>query len=288
MSRVITLIVLLAVCIGLSAQQTKKVRGEYIYYAPENVTLEEAKHTALERAKIQLIADEFGTVVSQTNTTFVRDGNGKSSIDFHSLGASDVKGEWIETIGIPEYSSSIEQNMLAVKVYVEGRIREIKSAKVQFKAKILRNGTDERCEDYNFKHNDAMYLSFTSPIDGYIAVYLLDAEHNAYCALPYPDDNDGQMEVQHGKSYIFFSKEKALSAERHITEEYKLTCEKEKETNWLYIIFSPNPFVKVVDEQGESERPRMADYETFSKWLARCRRHDKEMTVEVKDIFVKP
>lgn len=272
---------------GIQAQQTKKVRGEYTYHAPENVTLEEAKRTALERAKIQLIAEEFGTVVTQTNTTFVENTDEESSVEFRSLAASDVKGEWIETIGTPEYSISYEQNMLVVKVCVEGRIREIKTAKVQFKAKVLRNGTDDRFEDYNFKNNDALYLSFTSPINGYVAVYLIDAEHNAYCALPYPNDSDGQTKVQHDKSYIFFSKEKAHPTERHITEEYKLTCDKDKEVNWLYIIFSPNPFVKVVDEQGESFRPRMTDYETFSKWLTRCRRIDKEMVVDVKEVVIK-
>lgn len=33
-------------------QKLKTVEGEYTYHAPENVTLEQAKMTALERAKI--------------------------------------------------------------------------------------------------------------------------------------------------------------------------------------------------------------------------------------------
>ena len=93
------------------AQRTEKVRAEYIYHAPENISLEEAKRIALERAKIQAIADEFGTIVSQSNTTMVSNRNGESSSDFFSLGGSEVKGEWIETIGQPSYDINYEQGM---------------------------------------------------------------------------------------------------------------------------------------------------------------------------------
>lgn len=99
-----------------SAQKIKKVDAEYIYHAPENVSLEEAKRIALERVKLQAIADEFGTVVSQSNFTTVTNRNGQSDVDFLSLGGSEVKGEWIETIGEPEYAISYEQNMLVIKV----------------------------------------------------------------------------------------------------------------------------------------------------------------------------
>ena len=69
------------------AQRTEKVRAEYVYYPPENVSLEEAKRIALERAKIQAIANEFGMVVAQSNATLVSNRNGESSADFSSLEA---------------------------------------------------------------------------------------------------------------------------------------------------------------------------------------------------------
>lgn len=59
------------------SQKMKTVEGEYTYHAPENVTLEEAKRTTLDRAKIQAIADAFGTIVSQNNATSVHNHNGK-------------------------------------------------------------------------------------------------------------------------------------------------------------------------------------------------------------------
>ena len=80
------------------AQKVKTVEGEYTYYAPENVTMEQAKRTALDRAMIQAIADEFGTIVTQQNATRVENQNGRSDIDFLSIGGSEVKGEWLETV----------------------------------------------------------------------------------------------------------------------------------------------------------------------------------------------
>lgn len=38
------------------AQKTKKVHGEYIYHAPENVSIEQARQTALSRAQFRLWA----------------------------------------------------------------------------------------------------------------------------------------------------------------------------------------------------------------------------------------
>lgn len=64
------------------AQKTKKVCGEYIYYVPTNQSLEQAKAIALDRAKIKALADEFGTIVSQTNSTVITNENGKTDNRF--------------------------------------------------------------------------------------------------------------------------------------------------------------------------------------------------------------
>lgn len=106
-------------------QKIKTVDGEYTYVVPESVDLEKAKNIALERVKIQLIADEFGTVVSQSNSTLVKNENGKSNIDFMSIGGSEVKGEWIETIGNPIFKTEINGEQLIVKVWI--KVKSVKS-----------------------------------------------------------------------------------------------------------------------------------------------------------------
>lgn len=262
----------------------KKVQGEYTYHAPENVSLEEAKRTALERAKIQALADAFGTVVSQTNATTVRNRDGKSDVDFLSIGSSDVKGEWIETLGEPEFSVSYEEGMLVVKATVSGRAREIVAAKVNFAARVLRNGTEDKFESEEFRDGDDLYLSFCSPIAGYLAVYLLDGDGKAYCLLPYRGQEDGCFSVQAGKRYILFS---SRHSDRNQVDEYQMTCTRMQEYNRIYVIFSPRHFVKAMDHSPEALLPRELNEDDFHKWLTKCRKFDRDMCIEIKDIVLK-
>ena len=156
------MMMLLGIATNSYAQRTKKVHGEYIYRAPENVSLEQAKKTALSRAQIQALGDEFGTVVAQHNATLMNNTNGTVKTDFTSLSSSDVKGEWLETIGEPQYEISYEQGMLVVKCSVSGKARELVATQNNFVAKVLRNGTDDRFEGDDFKSGDDLYLSYQS------------------------------------------------------------------------------------------------------------------------------
>ena len=261
------------------AQRTEKVRAEYIYHAPENISLEEAKRIALERAKIQAIADEFGTIVSQNNTTMVSNRNGESSSDFFSLGGSEVKGEWIETIGEPSYDINYEQGMLVVKAIVSGRIREIVSAQIDIKAEVLCNGTDLKFARTDFKNGDDLYLYFQSPVDGYLAVYLLDeVSQMVYCLLPYKSSSEAVTSIEHDKPYIFFSAKHA-GDKAHLVDEYTMTCNSSVERNTIYVVFSPNEFVKANSKNVEELLPQELTFEEFQKWLVRGRNRDKDLIV---------
>ncbi len=267
------------------AQRTVKVCSEYTYHAPENVTLEQAKLTALDRAKIQAIADEFGTVVSQSNTAFVRNENGNSAIDFHSLGGSDVKGEWVETTEEPKYHIEYAENHLIVKVTVSGRIREIAASQIDLTAQVLCNGTTEQFERNEFKDGDDLYLRFQSPVDGFLTIYLIDVTaQTAYCLLPYRMSKEVAQPIKKDTPYIFFSQEYAPN-EMNV-DEYVMTCSEGQDRNDLYLIFSPNAFVKANSESINELRPRQLHWADFQKWLAKGRSRDKEMRVIRKAITI--
>lgn len=269
------------------AQRTEKVRAEYIYYAPENVTLEEAKRIALERAQLQAIEEVFGTIVTQSNTTMASNVNGKSSVDFFSLGGSNVKGEWIETIDQPSYDISYEQNMLVVKVRVTGRIREIISAQIDIKAEVLCNGTDLKYARTDFKNGDDLYLYFQSPVDGYLAVYLLDEICKmVYCLLPYKSSPKAIMPIEHDKPYVFFSAKHA-GDNTHLVDEYTMTCNSPVERNTIYIVFSPNEFAKANSNNVQELLPQELSFEDFQKWLSNIRNRDKKLNVVKRDITIK-
>ena len=268
------------------AQKTERVTATYTYYAPEHVSIEEARRVALQRAQLQAIADAFGTIVTQTNATTVKNENGKSDVSLLSLGASEVKGEWLRTDGEPEYEIAYEDGMLAVTVRVKGVIREIVNAAVDFQARVLCNGTEDRFEQDRFRNGDDLYLSFQSPVDGYLTVYLLDAEGTAYCLLPYRGDTGGRVAVKGNRRYVFFSVDDVPAGERGMVDEYVMTCGNREELNQIYVIFSPQLFTKAVDYAGEGLQPRELPYEEFQQWLFDCRKQDREMRVEVKHIVI--
>lgn len=70
------------------AQKTETVTATYTYYAPENISLEEAKHIAVNRAKVEAIANAFGTLVTQNNATVMSNKEGESSNRFFPLVAA--------------------------------------------------------------------------------------------------------------------------------------------------------------------------------------------------------
>lgn len=279
------------ICIVFSiccfSQKIKTVDGEYTYVVPENVNLDKAKYIALERLKIQLIEEEFGSTVSQSNSTLVKNSNGKSDVDFVSIGGSEVNGEWIETIGTPRYNIYYEKEMLVVSVKAKGRIREIISTAVDVKSLVLRNGIEDRFESDTFKSGDDLYISFQSPTNGYLVVYLVDTEQRAFCLLPYQNMKEGSFNVEANKRYVLFSTQTAASELKPYVDEYTMTCTHDQEINQLYVIFSTSPFVKAIDDKLEKELPRELSIEDFQKWLAKYRTRDTNMVVKKTTITIR-
>lgn len=283
MNRFFLLSLFLLFTLGTSAQRVKTVGAEYTFFAPENVTTEQAKRIALERAQIKAIAEEFGTTISQTNLTNVSNVNGNSDIDFQTIGLSETKGEWIETIGEPEYSLTFEDETLVVKVFVKGKARELITAGVDCVARLLRNGKEDKFESDEFVDGDQIFLSFRTPAKGHLAVYLLDNDGQAFCLLPYPTQEEAHYFVKANERHLLFDREVG----NEFTEEYYLTCSNKVEYNQLYVIFSPNEFVKALDDQAEELMPRELSEDEFQKWLAKNRRRDNKMQLIRKTLKIK-
>ena len=284
---IIYILVLFSSLHSLAQNKAQTICGEYVYFAPSNVSTDEAVKTAIERAKITALADKFGTLISQNNSTIVKNENGQSTSDFTSLGGSEVRGEWIEDTETPQTKVSYEKDMLVVNAKVCGKAREITRAVVDFSARILRNGTGVKYESETFNNGDDFYLYFKSPVNGFLAVYLIDNEQKAYCLLPYANNSIGKVEIEHGKEYIFFSRKQVPLDEAQIVEEYNFTTEISLENNQIYIIFSPNEFTKANDSQAIKGLPRELTYSDFQRWLLKCRNRDNEIRVDNKMIEIR-
>lgn len=279
------LLFFLVFCSAFS-DKIKKVEGEYTYYAPENVTIEEAKRIAIDRAKIQALADAFGTIVSQTNTTRIENGTNGSNVDFLSVGGSDVKGEWIETIGEPSISITYDNGMLVIRVSIKGHAKEITAASIDIQTTILCNGIDDKAASNDFHDGDDLYLSFLSPVNGYLSIYLADIEDNVYCLLPYRGQKDGIYKVEANQRYLFFNEACAPHQERAIVDEYTMTCSRSSEQNSVYILFSPNPYTKAADNALNESLPRELSFEKFNKWLQNIRKRDDKFQCRIYSINV--
>lgn len=287
------LVILLCSPLTLNAQREEKWCGEYTYHGSLSETPEYAKIKAFERLQIQALIETFGSSVTQTNLTNISNVNGVTNVDFASIGGSDVNGEWIETIGEPEYQVYIDGEFQVVTVKACGRIRKITSAPIDFKAKLLRNGVDDKFEDENFKEGDNIFLSFSSPEDGYLTVYLLDDSGEAYCMLPYDGMPESSFKVKANRRYVLFSQDFAYGMSPSIIDELYLTCDNDIEHNQVYIIFSPNKFAKAMDRAGGKDKvtnhilPRHLHNREFHSWLVKCRKRDKEMRVDKRIITIK-
>lgn len=285
----IVLIFAFVLATGLSAQNTRTASGSYIYYAPENITLEHAKLIALERAMTQIIADEFGTYVEMANMTKLENSGQNSSVEMHTLALSDVKGEWLETLRGPDYDISWEQGMLVIKVKVTGRIRKLdEKAPVSFEAKLLRNGLGDNAESIDFKEGDEMFLSFRSPSSGYLAVYLHDGGDKVYRLLPYalnPDQSPAEIKAR--RRHVFFSTDKAFlpdGLDPYYVSELVMTCSQSVEFNRVYVVFNPSYFMIPMDD--ENDIPQM-DYRQFQSWLIMAQSKNDAFQVQKLDITVR-
>lgn len=264
----------------------KRVSASYTYYAPETMSIEEAKRTALERAKIQAIADEFGTVVSQISSTIVSNNNGVSDTHFLSTAENLVRGEWIETIGEPSFEISFENGFIIVGCNVNGKARAIESSKIDYIIKPLRNGTTLKYESTEFKDGDDLFLFFRSPIDGFLSVYLMDdMEQIVYSILPYKREHTTATQIIAERDYVFFSIKESERDDRGVVDEYTLNSNADKEFNTLFVIFSPTTIGKNSGFLSKTEdTPDNIPYMKFKKWIGKVLANDSN--VQISEITI--
>lgn len=281
---------LILMSLSAYAQGIKTVSGEYIYYPPDTESYELSKIKALQRAKEQILADIFGTVINSEATTVVSASQDKSEVNTFSIGNSVVKGEWLETVGEPKFSRFLDKNdMMAIKVKVSGRVREIGMSSLDFDARVLRNGVEDRFESADFISGDDLFVSFRAPVDGYLVIYLYDGKDTAYCLLPYLSMNQRAVNVKGGERYVLFSSDDAVPPVKPTdVDEFSMTSEQPVEFNRIYCIYSLDEFTKALDVKSDlASLPRGIGFRDFQKWLSGMRIHDTKIKVKTFDITIK-
>lgn len=289
-----TVCVIVAMALGtltVLAQRIETVDAHAVFTAPPTMPPKEARFQTILSAQVDAVARTFGTTVSDENLSFVREKDRTSSSDFFSLHEGDVRGVWLETVGDTIWSEPKHRNdgSVVYEVNLKGKIMELKSAPIAIQTKLLFNGTDpirNEIRDYTFHDGDDMYMYFKTPVDGYLAVYIVDYDDNMTTQriLPYQGEPEGIHRVSADKEYILFSEEKAEYNVKSLVRRCVMRGRTNHDYNQFYVIFSPNPFVKATDQTIDENLPSILSFKDFQKWLSKNRRKDLQMCVE--KIFV--
>lgn len=289
------LMLVLSLLLALPSSAQKVITAEGDYVATDDDSPRQAREKARERAIFNGLQKEYGIYMSQEGTTIIENSNGKSNVDVRQETNSLIKGDGVE-IKKEEFSEKHEGGMHVYHAKVTFKARERTNATVDFSAKILKKGTDDSFEATEFRNGDDMYLSFSTPKKGYLAVYLVEDDY-AYCLLPYRNQTDGICQVDANKRYVFFSAKDEPGGNGSIVDEYTLVSDKDGVKNTIWILFSPNEFSKANDAEsnrhidtdiaGIEGLPRELSNERFLKWKSGLQASDKKMSVKSITITIR-
>lgn len=282
------MLLLMMLAVDAAAQRTVSMCGDATYVAPETQSLSEAKRTAILRARLQAMADEFGTNVAQTNTMTMHTKDGKTATDFNSYSENDVRGIWLEDTKEPEVNVSYQNATMIIKAHVCGKAREVKSVPVELLVEPIGYGKHEGDEHPSrpghatteFYNNEFFGVNFKSPVNGYVALFLRDDNAGTvYTQLPYAGSDGYGREVKSNVSYVFLNNK---DSEYPYPTSTILTTDRTIEHNTLIVVFSKKPFHVSLAEQGEWF-PEL-EVNKFQKWIHNLRMY--EPSVQVQEIVL--
>ena len=276
MKKTFVLLIMMAL-LGIGEANAQKIasgKHVYTYYMSETETLKEAEDNAVKQAKLSMIADYFGTYVESSTMLQIEE-----TVRSVTYGQIDVKGEWLADIHPPRIVKKVVDDHFALEVTVHCRIREYVSTPIDIHCQVLKNGTDARFASCDFRNGDRMYLSFKSPCDGYLAVYMNDGK-DVFCLFPYNGLSADIMKIKADSDYILFSKLIPGDIDPAGVQEYPLGCSpgKQMETLNIYVLFSPNKFVKANDYPNGPQH-RSLPWKEFNEWSSKVRTRDSEMNL---------
>lgn len=270
------------------AQKIRVVSAEYTYHVPETVTPAQAKQIAIERARVKAIADEFGTIVAQTNTVNISNVNGKSDVAVNSIGTNDVKGVWIGDIEEPKLTASVtpDGKQLIYTVKVNGKARARNTAEINLDVALLHHHTESEVFKYypnnrdKNKNEEDFAIKFKAAADGFVAAFVLDDNNDvAFCMVPDEKGNGFAVPVKKSEEYHFLE---AKSGSEEVTY---FTTDKTTETDRIYIIYSTRQFTMPITNMGEYTP--ILSIRAFETWLHNNLAKDDMMTVVQKSVTIK-
>lgn len=253
------------------AQKAKKIKGDVTEPLEDSYNVGEFKEDLLRKAQISALAKEFGTNLSANTDLQLTN----TATELNSLNTSTVKGEWIKTDEVEYVWHLTEENnqqRLYLSCHVEGRGRKLETPTLDFNAKTL-NCPQSNCETTMFNDMQNFYVSFKTPKQGYISIYMREND-KVYRLFPYSTMQGEAMNpyaVNADKEYIFFDPRNASAFEnvsnRQVDELMLSTMGAKRIFNRLYVVFCPTEYDKPILHTEEGGIKTLSPLE-FQEWLS--------------------
>jgi hypothetical protein len=283
------------------AQDLIKAEGFARILVEDHMSKEDAREKAREQAIINAIESAFGAYVEKDADVDIEDGE----VRFRIIGHTLVRGDWLKTISekFEEENRKIrgrknrgEEVWISCKI--TGKIRRIDRPETALEFTPL-NCPDPVCRTYDFMDGEPFYLSFRTPVDGYLSIFMTDESRRVYRLLPYqkmPEEYLNAVPVTADDSYLFFLNEEDYDYfsgfSYMMTDEIVMSTREKEEFLDLFVIFSTTDFKKpLLTREEEVERnfvvPKSLGLEKFEEWIADNRINDpaflyKRVTLTIK------
>ncbi len=160
------------------------VTGSYEYYLPPDVSEKVGRTRALEQARLQALANAFGTFLSSTTAMNQREDSSGAAESINVFSTADVAGVWVKTIE-ERVERRVVGDDIVLEAYVKGQARAREISAVEFDAEVGRVDDSERfIPASRFKDRERFDIRFVTPEAGYVAIYASDGVNDACRLLP--------------------------------------------------------------------------------------------------------
>ena len=283
-------IILLFIACSAFSQKVVETSGEAQVRIERDMSKEDAMELAKQQAMINAIDNAFGSYVEQDSDMYIEEGK----VDFKIIGHTLVKGDWLKTMRekYKEESKEVKGNNgketeIWISCKIKGMVREITKPQINLNFE-PRSCLNSLCRTYSFNSGAPMYLSFSSPVDGYLSIYIIEDDQMAYRLLPYqemPEKYLHAIPVKADMEYMFFANGESYNYfedfSYSMVDEIYLETAKEKEFLDLYVIFSSEKYKKPLLKASENITnayvlPKTLEEDEFMEWLQDSRVYDSE------------
>lgn len=269
MKKILLIVVLLVSFLSSVNAQVKKVQGTYKLNFSENknMTIADAERKCEQLAKLDAIKKEFGSDLNEQTLKELIQHNDEAQSHFYQLIQQSTNAVWLNDTKQPKYTYKCEDNQFFITCEVCGEAMQKENFNIDLNWKILGGNADIKSERTTINNEEHLFIYVKSPSDGYIAVFLQDAEGETYCLLPYWDA-EPKFYIERGKEYFLFDTENHKDLRYKFR--YQLKTESEIEANKIYLVFSKNefalPLMKPIASTDSQVRISKCA-ENFGEWL---------------------